>query len=232
MKKLLLMVMLIVAGFVSAQDVIITNDSRKIDAKIIEVSQTEVKYKEKNNPNGPTFVLNTKDINSIIYANGSVSTFNQTQTYSQQQAGSYQSNSQLNQGSFITKSGNTYFYNGKSMSESEYLNFVQNNCFEAFQSYQQGQQLWKTGWTLFGVGMGSVVLGAAFCWAPYSVIYSSILIGAGGGMVIGSVPCIAIGSVRKKNSYEIFNEQCARRATALEFGIQASQNGIGLAMKF
>lgn len=229
------MAMLVVASFVAAQDVIITSDSRKIDAQIIEVSQTEVRYKEKSNPNGPTFVLNTKDINSIIYANGSVSTFTHAQTNqagAQQYGGSYQANSQLQPGSYITKTGKTYFYNGKSMSEAEYLGFVQNNCFEAWQSYQQGQKLWKTGWTLFGVGMGSVVLGAVFCWAPYSVIYSSILIGAGGGMVIGSVPCLAIGSVRMNNSHEIFNEQCARRAVALEFGIQASQNGIGLAMKF
>ena len=118
------------------------------------------------------------------------------------------------------------------MSEAEYLAFVQNNCIEAWQTYQQGKKLAKTGWTLFGVGLGSVVLGTAVCWAPGSIIYSPILWGAGAGMFIGSIPCIAIGNSRKKNSYEIFNEQYARRATALEFGIQASQNGIGLAMKF
>lgn len=60
-----------------AQDVIITMDAQKIDAKILEVSKTEVKYKEKNNLNGPTFVLETKEISSVIYANGKVVLYNQ-----------------------------------------------------------------------------------------------------------------------------------------------------------
>ncbi len=230
------MIMLIVAGFVSAQDVIITNDSRKIDAQIIEVSQTEVKYKEKSNPNGPTFVLNTQEINSIIYANGSVSTYNhQTQNYpagSQQSGTTYQVDSQLTPGSLITKSGGTYFYNGKSMSESEYVAFVQNNCYEAWQSYQSGQKLVKSGWTYFGVGLGCIVLSIPLAFAPYSLYYDPILWGLGGGFLISSVVCLPIGYTRMNNSYEIFNQQCARRTAKLEFGIQSSQNGIGLAMKF
>ena len=60
-----------------AQDVIITTDAQKIDAKIIEVSKTEIKYKEKDNPNGPTFVLEAGEISSIIYANGKVVLYNQ-----------------------------------------------------------------------------------------------------------------------------------------------------------
>ena len=226
------MVMLVVAGLVSAQDVIITNDSRKIDAQIIEVSSTEIRYKEKGNPNGPTFVLNTNEINSIIYANGSVSTFNQTQNPSRQQSDPYQANGQYQSSPFITKSGNTYFYNGKSMSETEYVNFIQNNCYEAWQSYQSGKNLVKNGWTFFGVGAGCFVLSIPLAFAPYSIYYDPILWGAGTGFLISSVVCLPIGYSRVNNSHEIFNQQCARRATALEFGIQASQNGIGLAMKF
>lgn len=63
-----------------AQDVIITTDAQKIDAKIIEVSKTEIKYKEKDNPNGPTFVLETGEISSIIYANGKVVFYNPPST--------------------------------------------------------------------------------------------------------------------------------------------------------
>lgn len=218
------MAMLVVASLVSAQDVIITNDSRKIDAQIIEVSQTEVKYKEKSNPNGPTFVLNTKDINSIIYANGSVSTFTQTQTN--------QANSQLQPGSLITRSGKTYFYNGKGMSEAEYMAFVQNNCYEAWQSHQSGKKLVKNGWAFFGVGLGCFVLSIPLAFAPYSLYYDPILWGAGAGFLISSAVCLPIGYSRVHNSHEIYNAQCARKTATLEFGIQTSQNGIGLAMKF
>lgn len=66
-----------VASVVSyAQDIIITNDAQKIEAKIIEVSKTAVKYKEQDNINGPTFVLETKDLNTIIYSNGKVVIYN------------------------------------------------------------------------------------------------------------------------------------------------------------
>jgi len=63
-----------------AQDIIITNDARKIEAKILEVSKTEIKYKELDNLEGPTFILSVEDINSIIYANGKVELYNNTQS--------------------------------------------------------------------------------------------------------------------------------------------------------
>lgn len=59
-------------------DIIITTDAQKIEAKIIEVSKTEIKYKEIDNLDGPTFILATEEINSIIYANGKVTAYNQS----------------------------------------------------------------------------------------------------------------------------------------------------------
>lgn len=55
-----------------AQDIIVTKDAKKIEAKILEVSKNEIKYKEFNYLDGPTFVLGVEDINTIIYANGKV----------------------------------------------------------------------------------------------------------------------------------------------------------------
>lgn len=60
-----------------AQDIILTTDAQKIEAKITEVSKSEIRYKEKDYPDGPTFVLATEDVNSIIYANGKVVLYNQ-----------------------------------------------------------------------------------------------------------------------------------------------------------
>ena len=63
-----------------AQDVIVTKDSKKIDAKILEVSKSEIKYKEFDYQDGPTFTIGVEDINSIIYANGKVVLYNQEKT--------------------------------------------------------------------------------------------------------------------------------------------------------
>ena len=77
MKKITLMgVFVILATFtIKAQDVIVTKDSRKIEVKILEVSATEVKYKNQNNLDGPTTVISAKDLNSIMYESGEVQLF-------------------------------------------------------------------------------------------------------------------------------------------------------------
>ncbi|MBO4691009.1 MAG: energy transducer TonB [Paludibacteraceae bacterium] len=75
--KLFLCVCALMATIVSfAQDVIITTDAQKIEAKIMEVSKYEVKYKKTDNLDGPLYILETKDINCIIYANGKVELYN------------------------------------------------------------------------------------------------------------------------------------------------------------
>lgn len=61
-----------------AQDVIITRQSERIDAKILEVSETEIRYKKQNNPDGPTFVISTDKVSSILFSNGEVQSYTQT----------------------------------------------------------------------------------------------------------------------------------------------------------
>lgn len=58
-----------------AQDVIITRQSERIDAKIVEVSESEIKYKKQNNIDGPTFVISTGNVSSVIFSNGDVQSF-------------------------------------------------------------------------------------------------------------------------------------------------------------
>lgn len=78
MKRLVTIVVLmlgcITAGM--AQDVIVTQESELIEADILEISETAVKYKKHNYPDGPTFELSTAKISSIIYANGDMQYFN------------------------------------------------------------------------------------------------------------------------------------------------------------
>lgn len=77
MKKLFLFVMLFVSITLSATDVIVLTNSTRVDAKILEVSSTEIKYRKANSPDGPVFVLRVSEISAIIYENGEVQSFNQ-----------------------------------------------------------------------------------------------------------------------------------------------------------
>ena len=77
MKKLFLLITIIVSFTLSlkAQDKIYRNNGKIVEAKIIEVGASEVKYREYNNPNGPVYVLETDRIKKIVYENGKVETF-------------------------------------------------------------------------------------------------------------------------------------------------------------
>ena len=70
-----------------AQDIIVTNNSERINALITEVSETEIRYKKADNPDGPIFVLPTSDISSILYRNGDVQTFAQHDNQAPQKTG-------------------------------------------------------------------------------------------------------------------------------------------------
>lgn len=75
MRKVILSILLTICCVTFAQDIIITKDSERIDAKIEMVSPAEIRYKKLSNLNGPTFVMPTENISAIMYENGEVQTF-------------------------------------------------------------------------------------------------------------------------------------------------------------
>lgn len=53
-----------------SQDVITTKSGEEIMAKVSEVSKTEIKYKRFDNPEGPTYIVNKRDVFMVKYQNG------------------------------------------------------------------------------------------------------------------------------------------------------------------
>ena len=78
MKRLLFILAFAVCGSfcLSAQDIITLHDGTDIQAKILEVTTTEVKYKKFSNLEGPTFSLPKSDIQIVHYQNGENEVFN------------------------------------------------------------------------------------------------------------------------------------------------------------
>jgi hypothetical protein len=71
MKRILILAVLICITVASnGQDLITPKKGDVIEAKILEVTSAEVKYKKWNNQEGPTFVINKGDIMMIVYQNG------------------------------------------------------------------------------------------------------------------------------------------------------------------
>lgn len=79
MKKLLLLTWLFAGGItpLCAQDVIVMNNAaaEEIEAKVLEVSSEQIKYKKWSNPDGPTFTVAASDVFVIKYQNGEKQSF-------------------------------------------------------------------------------------------------------------------------------------------------------------
>ena len=70
-KKILMMLSLMLCWLTgTAQDVIVNKDGTSLLGKVVEVTDTEVKYRKADNPDGPIYTLKTADLMRINYENG------------------------------------------------------------------------------------------------------------------------------------------------------------------
>lgn len=72
MRKLTLFIALMISLNISshAQDLIIKRNTDEIPAKVLEVSPTEIKYKQTDHLDGPTYVIPKSEVFMIRYSNG------------------------------------------------------------------------------------------------------------------------------------------------------------------
>jgi hypothetical protein len=77
MKKaiLILLVTLSISGFCYSQDIITLKSGEQIRSKILEIGQTDIKYKKFDNQSGPVYIAIKSDISNIVYENGTKDVF-------------------------------------------------------------------------------------------------------------------------------------------------------------
>jgi len=74
-KALLTLVFLTIVFSLQAQDTIVNINDEKIEAKVIEISSSIVKYKKFSNIEGPIYSLDKDEIKEIHFKNGEVEVF-------------------------------------------------------------------------------------------------------------------------------------------------------------
>ena len=81
MKRTLLVFLatLLISKLCFSQDLITLKTGEQIRSKIMEVGQTDIKYKKIDNQNGPVYVVVKSDISNILYENGTKDVFNTDQ---------------------------------------------------------------------------------------------------------------------------------------------------------
>lgn len=143
---------------ICAEDIIVTKEAQKIEAKILEVSKLEIKYKEKDNLSGPTFVLAVEDISSIIYSNGKVVLYNQQVAAGSKEEPKEKQNIDESTIEILTLSGQTitaqvtelksdhvsYILNGKTYtmpaSQIEQVTFLLNGQVKEYKGYSAEEE--------------------------------------------------------------------------------------------
>lgn len=74
-KTILLLLAIVYAGCIYSQDLIITKKSERIEAKVVEIGESTVKYKKWTYQEGPNYTILKSEISSILYQNGDVEVF-------------------------------------------------------------------------------------------------------------------------------------------------------------
>lgn len=236
MKKIIL-TLLCVAAFMPmlAQDIIVTVESERIDGKVIEVSDTEIKYKRKDNPDGPTFVLSTAKIASIIFKNGEVQTFTNQQ---QSVGGTVVSVRNAEDILFVpgqqiekAEKRGKYYYGNIEMDASIYKDFLKLSCPDAYKSYTSGEGMLWGGSFCLGASIG---FGLAAVWSKTEtgLIVDAVLMGAS---FVTSIPLLCVGSRKMNKSLSIFNQNCTQLQSSvppLKLSLVANSNGLGFKLNF
>lgn len=259
----LLLLMAVVTAW--GQDIIVTTDAKRINARIVEITEQEVAYRSYPDTEGAIEHIALKNIVSILFENGRVSVFKNDLT----DPSLYDrvARQPLLPG-LITKQEKEkcYYLNENNqvtrMSEEAYLRFIENNCPEAWQTYQRGEHQYRIGWRFFGSGLTLIAVGVPITVVGFYMknkaesaghpeyYYGTgmqaagfIMMAGGAGCTIASIPLLSTGAKKMHRTHEVYNDcyklqhtvntvSDATTAPALSLNLQASTNGIGLALQF
>jgi hypothetical protein len=217
-------------GACFAQDVIVTRDAKKISAKITEVNPDDVKYRNFDNPDGPTYTLPKSQIASILYQNGTVETF-------EAEAGTpatqpYATPSVATQPAAVNSNRQQQAGRQPRSSIRDYPVY--------YAEYSKGRSMRTRGVVLLISGAGMAVCGMAIGLSgdadgeDGATALGGVFMAAGSGCIIASIPVMIIGGGKKRramNSYlKQVSESPVRNAPHLQLNLHG--NGLRLAYVF
>lgn len=132
-----------------------------------------------------------------------------------------------------------YSYGRTQMDKKALQLFLQENSPAAYKKYTQSKKMITAGWWMFGGGMsifcsGMLIMGFTNSYTSTHNIYvaGAVLTGIGPVFVASAIVILPIGYHRQNHAYELYNYEQKKKQPQLSLGVQASENGIGLALQF
>ena len=203
-------------------------DGSEIKAKVLEITDKEIKYKNFDFQNGPTRYISISEVFMITYENGQKEVFS-TQPPTEE---IYYSLSSELKNEFDRIGSNDY----------QMLKFFEKNNFREYHNnFESACKMSETGFGILGGGlvlMGGGVFALVFGISDQNIgfIYAgSAMIGVGQVLTIVSIPFSAIGGVKKaaiKRNFvkKYFGTDGYSYQPTLNFGLIT--NAIGFSLKF
>jgi hypothetical protein len=218
-----------------AQDIIVTKDSKRIDAKVLEVNISEVKYKNFSNQDGPTYTILKSGIASIVYENGTVETF----------TGQVPAAASANSSAVVVSASLMEF---DRMSDDEQEKFLERTDREIHEKFHRGSNLRKAGSGLLssGLGLGGggltlMIVGLAVVLDDYTdyttvatalTVCGEVLFGIGQALVVASIPLSAVGGATKNSAQNDYKRKYFGVGYTPSVRLNVYGTGVGLAVHF
>lgn len=238
MKKLIgFFVFFFVALSAGAVDVMITKDNRTIRGEVVEITDTEVKYRKE----GSSVLFSTlkENFNLIVLQNGEVINFVSPATDDSELTSS--SSLQLDSIYRVRRGAVSHFFQGENrISRREYEKITKAFCPDAYQMYAEGRRLYRSSKIVMGLGLGTLGVGVIV-----GLVYSGMEHGNYSVAVpvsitaVGLIELCASAGMRQKGlkleaeSMELFNQRCLKESSAAVVpAIVVSDLGLGLALRF
>ena len=209
-----------------AQDVIFMQDETKINARLLEIGEEQIKYKDFDFQDGPTHIINFYDVKMITYENGTTEFFIANNSKPDQNQIAYD----------LKKDFLQIGTNDKKMLEF----FERNNFTEYYDSFNTACKKAKSGKTVICVGIGGIIVGSAAAVSMYNSREPLTIVGIGFSVLgefaaIAGIVNTAIAGKEKrkiKNDFERreLNHDDYTYLPELRFGL--TSNGLGLTLNF
>jgi len=234
MKELLLLFLFAFASTVlNAQDIIVKQNGDELQSKVIEINDTEVKYKAFDNLDGPLYVIKKIDIFMIKYQNGTKEIFTNRSTDNQTAVFRTDEIPNNTNYSYLTyKKFDEVYMNGRRLTIEEIEELFEKNEPIALNLFKTGLGKRKTGITLLSIGVPLFILSIPVGYFSSSTGLIAIMDITGTALIITSICFTTSGKARIKNSYKEYNNSISRRRNNVSLNFGVVNNGIGVSLRF
>ncbi|MCS6927981.1 MAG: hypothetical protein NZM43_00640 [Saprospiraceae bacterium] len=148
------------AGLAQAQDRIFLRQGRVIEARILEITSSTVRFQRADYPEGPVYVYESCDIDYIHLANGSVERFapcrkEANQNSQREPSREYRALPPV----VVTSPGCIYYRGGCFLLNDQFISMrlarvhIQERCPDALPTFDKGRELYTTGQALTWSGL-------------------------------------------------------------------------------